>query len=155
MCELQWSKSQRLRSFSASSSLTEMRYIGLLFPPDTRTIPLASRYSDVIMRTMASQITSVSIVCSTVCSGRAPRHWPWWGEFTGDRWIPAQRANNAENDSIWWRHHVDYVLFLNGHENLLIKRNTQLQNPDFTDTKNVIGRSPFSPRCFLSCGSSS
>ena len=19
---------------------------------------------------------------------KAPRHWPWWGEFTGDRWIP-------------------------------------------------------------------
>ena len=35
---------------------------------------------------------------------KAPRHWPLWGEFTGDRWIPAQRANNAENVSIWWRH---------------------------------------------------
>ena len=29
----------------------------------------------------------------------APRHWPLWGEFT------AQRASNAENASIWWRHH--------------------------------------------------
>ena len=27
------------------------------------------------------------------------------GEFTGDRWIPAQKASNAENVSIWWRHH--------------------------------------------------
>ena len=26
-------------------------------------------------------------------------------EFTGDRWIPAQMASNAENISIWWRHH--------------------------------------------------
>ena len=33
------------------------------------------------------------------------RHWPLWGEFTGDRWIPAQRASNAENVSIWWHHH--------------------------------------------------
>ena len=24
----------------------------------------------------------------------------------GDRWIPAQMASNAENVSIWWRHHV-------------------------------------------------
>ena len=24
------------------------------------------------------------------------RHCPLWGEFTGDRWIPAQRASNAE-----------------------------------------------------------
>ena len=30
---------------------------------------------------------------------KAPRHWPLWGEF------PAQMASNAENVSIWWRHH--------------------------------------------------
>ena len=50
-------------------------------------------YSDVIMSEMASQITGVSIVCTAVCSGaeenieeniKAPRHWPLWGEFTGD-----------------------------------------------------------------------
>ena len=27
-------------------------------------------------------------------------HWPLWREFTGDRWIPPQRASNAENVSI-------------------------------------------------------
>ena len=37
---------------------------------------------------------------------KAPRHWPLCGEFTGDRWIPAQMASNAENVSILWRHHV-------------------------------------------------
>ena len=37
---------------------------------------------------------------------KAPRHWPLWGEFTDDRWIPPQRASDAENVSIWWRHHV-------------------------------------------------
>ena len=26
-----------------------------------------------------------------------------WGEFTGE--FPAQGASNAENVSIWWRHH--------------------------------------------------
>ena len=51
-------------------------------------------YSDVIMNVMVSQITGVSIVYSTVCSGadqrniKGPRHWPLWGEFTGDRRIP-------------------------------------------------------------------
>ena len=35
---------------------------------------------------------------------KAPRRWPLWGEFTGDRWIPPQKAINAENISIWWRH---------------------------------------------------
>ena len=44
-------------------------------------------YSDVIMSMMASQITNVSIIYSTVCSGadqrkQAPCHWPLWGEFT-------------------------------------------------------------------------
>ena len=57
------------------------------------------------MGAMASQITDVSIVYSTACSGadqrkiKAPRHWPLWGDF------PSQRASNAENVSIWWRHH--------------------------------------------------
>ena len=23
---------------------------------------------------------------------KAPRHWPWWGEFTGDRWIPRTKG---------------------------------------------------------------
>ena len=36
---------------------------------------------------------------------KAPRHWPLRGEFTGHRWNPSQRASNAENVSIWWRHH--------------------------------------------------
>ena len=35
---------------------------------------------------------------------KAPRHWPLWGEFTGE--FPAQRASNAEKVSIWWRHNV-------------------------------------------------
>ena len=50
------------------------------------------------MSTIASQITGVSIVYSIVCSGadqrniKAPRHWPLWGEFTGDRWIPLTKG---------------------------------------------------------------
>ena len=55
------------------------------------------RYSnDVIMGAIASQITSLTIVYSTVYSGadqriqymKALRHWPLCGEFTGDRRIP-------------------------------------------------------------------
>ena len=37
---------------------------------------------------------------------KAPRQWPLCGEFTGTGEFPAQRASNAENISIWWRHHV-------------------------------------------------
>ena len=68
-------------------------------------------YSDVMMSTMAIQITGVSIVCSSVCPGadtkiKAPGHWPLWGESIGDRCFPSQRASNAEIVSIWWRHVV-------------------------------------------------
>ena len=72
-----------------------------------------SHYSDIIMSTMASQINGVSIVYSTVVSwGRSKKisnlrvtdlcvgNSPVTGEF------PTQRASNAENVSIWWRHHV-------------------------------------------------
>ena len=65
------------------------------------------------MGTIASQITSLTIVYSTVYSDadqkniKAPRHWPLCGEFTGTGEFPAQMASNAENYSIWWRHHAD------------------------------------------------
>ena len=36
---------------------------------------------------------------------KAPRHWPLCGEFPGTGEFPAQMASNAENVSIWWRHH--------------------------------------------------
>ena len=52
-------------------------------------------YSDVIMGTVASQITSLIIVYSTVYSGTDQR-----------KHRSAQRASNADNVSIWWRHHV-------------------------------------------------
>ena len=68
-------------------------------------------YSNVIMVAMASHITILTIVYSTfytggikeeskhrvtgLCAGNSPVA----GEF------PAQMASNAENDSIWRRHH--------------------------------------------------
>ena len=67
-------------------------------------------YNDVIMREMASQSTSLTIVYSTVYSRRrSKKTWklrvtglcegnsPGTGEF------PAQMASDAENVSIWWR----------------------------------------------------
>ena len=62
------------------------------------------------MGAMAPQITRVSIVCWTVCSGEDERkrqsvtslcegNSPVTGEF------PAQRTSNAASVSMWWRHH--------------------------------------------------
>ena len=64
------------------------------------------------MSLIASQITSLTFVYSTVYSGAdkkktsklrvaglCVRNSPGTGEF------PVQMASNAENVSIWWRHH--------------------------------------------------
>ena len=72
---------------------------------DTKT--RSSHYSDVMMRAMASQITSLTIVYSAIYSRRRSQsptklrvtglcegNSPVTGEF------PAQRASNAENVSI-------------------------------------------------------
>ena len=69
-------------------------------------------YSDVITGTVASQITSLTIVYSTVSfrrrskkifklrvTGLCAENSPGTGEF------PAQMSSNAENVSIWWHHH--------------------------------------------------
>ena len=70
-------------------------------------------YGDVILGAMASQITSLTIVYSTFYSGADKKktsknrvtglcvgNSPVTGEF------PAQNTSNAENISIWWRHHI-------------------------------------------------
>ena len=66
-------------------------------------------YGDVIIRTMASQITHALIVCSAVCSGTDQRKHQSFVSLAFVRWIhqrfPSQWASNAENVSIWWRHH--------------------------------------------------
>ena len=56
-------------------------------------------YRDVMMDTMASQITSLTIVFSTVYAGADQRKHQnstslaLWGEVTGDRWITQTRAH--------------------------------------------------------------
>ena len=36
---------------------------------------------------------------------KTTRHWPLWGESTGDRWIAFTKDQQRGNASIWWRHH--------------------------------------------------
>ena len=51
-------------------------------------------YSDVIISSMASQtpvsrlFTQLFVQVQIKENIKVPRHWPFWGEFTGDRWIP-------------------------------------------------------------------
>ena len=58
---------------------------------------------------MASQITSLTIVYTTVHSGADQREHQSSASLAFVRGIhlefPAQMASNAESISIWWRHH--------------------------------------------------
>ena len=65
------------------------------------------------MCTIASQITSLTIVYSTVYSGTDQRKTPKLrvtglcvGNSQGTGEFPAKMASNAENVSIWWRRHA-------------------------------------------------
>ena len=82
-----------------------------------KQIAQSSHYNDVMMTTIASQITSLTVVCSTVYSDADQRKHQssaslaLCGEFTGTGEFPAQRASYAENVSIWWRHHEACLSF--------------------------------------------
>ena len=56
------------------------------------------------MGAMVPQITSLTIDYSTVYSGTDQRKHQSSGSLAFVR-LPAQMASNAENVSIWWRHH--------------------------------------------------
>ena len=89
----------------------------------TYTSPLLWRHNGA----NASQITSLSVVYSTVYSGANQRKRRVTGLCAGNSpetvEFPAQMASNAENVSIWWRHHVhiyvsriQWVIDTPGHE---------------------------------------
>ena len=73
----------------------------------------AVHYDDVTMGGMASLITNLTIVYSTVYSDADQRKHQSsaslafvWGIHRGPVNSPHKKASNAENVSIWWRHHV-------------------------------------------------
>ena len=57
-----------------------------------------SHYSDVIMSAMASQTSASRLFTQPFIqtpikeNTKAARHWPLWGEFNGDRWIPRTKV---------------------------------------------------------------
>ena len=65
------------------------------------------------MGAMASQITSLAMVYSTIYSGADQRKQQSSASLafvTGQ--FPAQMASNAENVSIWWRDHLDSKFYV-------------------------------------------
>ena len=89
-----------------------VQVIGIAPTPKEIFIGSFYHYYDVIMTTMASQITSPMVVYSTVYSDADQRKHQSsaslafvWG-IHRDRWIPRTNGQLRENVSIWWRHHV-------------------------------------------------
>ena len=74
-------------------------------------------YIDIIMRAMASQITSLTIDYLTIYSGPHQRKHESFVAQAFVQGIPRwpvnsahKRASNRENVSIWWRHHALWIL---------------------------------------------
>ena len=71
---------------------------------------MITHYGDVIMDATSSQITGVSSVYSTVCSGADQRKHQSSASLAflrvTDEFPAHCRASNAENVSIWWRHYA-------------------------------------------------
>ena len=57
---------------------------------------------------------------------KAQRHWPLWGEFTGNRSILHTKGHsNTEKVSIWWRHHVHSILHTTCHQERIKRAHTE------------------------------
>ena len=109
-----------------SRSLFHVHILSRVNPPNRLTdewhsISFTMHCNDVIVSATSSQITSLTIVYSIVYSRRRSKktstllvtglcegNSPVTGEF------PTQRASNAENVSLWWRHHdinISYLIY--------------------------------------------
>ena len=79
---------------------------------DVKMFPVHHHYSDVIWGAIASQITSLTIVYSTVCSGVDQRKHQSSASLAIVRGIHRWPVNSphkwplTRKVSIWWRHHV-------------------------------------------------
>ena len=97
------------------------------------------------MIAIASQITSISSVCSIVWSSEDQRQLHSFTSLSGlcvgnspvTSEFPAQKTSNMEHVSIWWRHHD-----ISG----LTVRNSTLTNIERTPYVNLVQSWQFSPR---------
>ena len=107
----------RFALLSIRSLRCEGKHQPSIHPDYAFNVAKHEHYSDFIMSAMTSQITSLTIVYSTVYSDADQRkhqspasltffagNSPMTGEF------PAQMASNAEIVSIWWRHHDECLI---------------------------------------------
>ena len=87
----------------------------MLFCNRVRSVPGFAHYNDVIMSTMASQITSLSLLNRSFRRRSKKTSKPHvTGRCEGNPPVPAgfpsQRASNVESISIWWHDHALHVI---------------------------------------------
>ena len=70
-------------------------------------IKVTSYWPPWLLKSPASWLFTQSFVQVQIKENiKALCHWPLWGKFNGDRWIPRTKTQWRENVSIWWRYHV-------------------------------------------------
>ena len=120
-------------------------------------------YHDIWMGAKASQITSLTIVYSSVYSGTDKRKHQSSASLAfvrGIHWtieFPAKRASNAENDSIWWRHHGFTIYHFEIHISLFLLRFVTVKfHSDFTalwkQVTQVNHSTSHNSPCWYTCG---
>ena len=81
---------------------------------DEKKFTMTSQWPRWRLKSPASRLFTQPFIQTQIKENiKAPRHWPLWGEFTGTGEFRAQRASNAGNVSIWWRHHDNFLHRLN------------------------------------------
>ena len=97
------------RSTTLSFICAEFQNFSIYFEYIMMPVFFTKHYSDVITSMMVCQITGVSIVYSTICSGRSKKTSKLCitGLCGGNSPVnsPHTRASNAKNVSFWWCHH--------------------------------------------------
>ena len=68
-------------------------YMQLRFSAHYYIITMTSQWARMRLKSPASRLyTQVFIQAQIEENIKSPRHWPLWGEFTGDRWIPRTKG---------------------------------------------------------------
>ena len=82
-------------------------------PDNVKDITITSWWARWRLKSPASPLFTQPFVQPHIKQNiKAPRHWPLCGNSPVTGEFPAQMASNAENVSIWWRHHI-YCIYTN------------------------------------------
>ena len=69
-------------------------------------IRITSKWARCRFKLPASRLFTQSLIQAQIKENiKAPRHWPFWREFTGDRWIPRTKGQLRGKYFHCWRHH--------------------------------------------------